>query len=211
MSDETPKPTPAGVAWTDTTPGSQAFGRRQGLAGAFCLCCLPRKHPACARPFQEVASGIHIRRGLDEDATATNQDAIANIGFIVGNTSVLVTDPGGSLADGSLLRSAIRAATAKPVRYVLLSHVHPDHIFGAGAFAADNPQFIGHGNLRQALAARGPFYKSQLDRILGPGQTGPLIEPTLAVDGATPDRPRRPAPYAGCASPGAHQLRRLFV
>ncbi len=183
MLDETPKLQPAGVAWTDTTPGSQAFGRRQGLAGAFCLCCLPRKHPACARPFQEVASGIHIRRGLDEDATATNQDAIANIGFIVGNTSVLVTDPGGSLADGSLLRSAIRAATAKPVRYVLLSHIHPDHIFGAGAFAADNPQFIGHGNLRQALAARGPFYKSQLDRILGPGQTGPLIEPTLAVDG----------------------------
>jgi quinoprotein relay system zinc metallohydrolase 2 len=183
MLDQGWKPKPAGVAGTEAiSRGPEPLSRRQGLAQAFCLCCLPRKHTACASPFQQVASGIHIRRGLDEDASATNQDAIANTGFIVGNTSVLVTDPGGSLADGSLLRGAIRAATAKPIRYVLLSHVHPDHIFGAGAFAADNPQFIGHGNLRQALAARGPFYKSRLDAILGPDQTGPLIEPTLPVD-----------------------------
>jgi quinoprotein relay system zinc metallohydrolase 2 len=183
MLDARQKPQSADVARTDAiSRGPKALGRRQGLGGVFCQCCLPRKHPACAPPFQEVASGIHIRRGLDQDASATNQDAIANTGFIVGNTSVLVTDPGGSLADGSLLRAAIRATTAKPVRYVLLSHIHPDHIFGAGAFTGDHPQFIGHGNLRQALAARGPFYKAQLDAILGPDQTGPLIEPTIAVD-----------------------------
>jgi quinoprotein relay system zinc metallohydrolase 2 len=169
---------------TQTSPrGRLPLGRRQSLAGAFCLCCLPAQHPAGPPRFQEVAAGIHIRRGLDEDATAANQDAIANTGFIVGATSVLVTDPGGSLADGQALRAAISAATGKPVRYVLLSHVHPDHIFGAGAFAADDPRFIGHGNLRQALAARGPFYQSRLDAILGAGQAGPLIEPDLAVDG----------------------------
>src|SRR5882757_9044696 len=49
---------------------------------------------------EAVAPGIHIRRGVDEDATAANGDAIANIGFIVGRNAVAVFDPGGSLSDG---------------------------------------------------------------------------------------------------------------
>ena len=128
---------------------------------------------AAETEYQEVAAGIHVRRGVDEDATAVNRDAIANIGFIVGDDPVLVTDPGGSLADGQALRAAIGATTAKPVRYVLLSHIHPDHIFGAGAFLADHPHFVGHANLRAALAARGEFYQSHLNAILGPGRAGP--------------------------------------
>ncbi len=156
--------------------------RRQTLAYGFCLCCVPTRLRADApASFQEVAPGIHIRRGRDEDASETNQDAIANIGFIVGDDAVLVTDPGGSLADGFSVRAAIRAATPRPIRYVLLSHIHPDHIFGAGAFLADQPIFVGHRNLRQSLAARGAFYQSHLDTILGPGKAGPIVQPTLPV------------------------------
>jgi quinoprotein relay system zinc metallohydrolase 2 len=153
---------------------------RRGLAGAFCLCCVPRSGRAGAA-FQEVAQGIHVRRGADADASAANQDAIANIGFIVGDTSVLVTDPGGSLADGHALRGAIAAVTTRPVSHVLLSHVHPDHVFGAGAFLPDAPRFIGHANLRTSLAARGRFYQAALEAILGAGQAGPLVAPTVAV------------------------------
>ncbi len=161
--------------------------RRQALTAAFCLCCLPSRLRADAAPraqpaaFQEVAPGIHIRRGVDEDATRANQDAIANIGFIIGRDAVLVTDAGGCLADGQALRAAIRAHTGKPIRYVLLSHIHPDHIFGAGAFLPDNPTFIGHANLPQSMAARGAFYQSHLDEILGRQKSGPLVRPTLTV------------------------------
>ena len=162
----------------------QPLLRRQVLTGAFCLCCAPRRLRAgTADVFQEIATGIHVRRGVDEDASRINQDAIANSGFIVGSTSVLVTDPGGSLADGMLLRAAIAATTAKPVSHVLLSHVHPDHVFGAGAFIPDRPAFIGHATLGAALAARGEFYQSHLNDILGPGKAGPLVEPTLPVTG----------------------------
>lgn len=156
--------------------------RRQTFAGAFCLCCLPTRLCADAPiDLHQVAPGIHIRRGVDQDASQSNQDAIANIGFIEGNDCVLVTDSGGCLADGQSLRAAIQSITRKPIRYVLLSHVHPDHIFGAGAFAADQPVFIGHANLPQSMAARGPFYQTQLDTILGPGKSGPLIRPTLTI------------------------------
>jgi quinoprotein relay system zinc metallohydrolase 2 len=129
----------------------------------------------------EVAPGIHIRRGADEDATPANEDAIANIGFIVGRDAVAVMDPGGSLVDGQRLRATIRKATNLPIRYVVMSHVHPDHIFGAGAFTEDKPQFVGHALLPNALAQRGEYYRTHLEQILGKGRAGPVITATLLV------------------------------
>jgi quinoprotein relay system zinc metallohydrolase 2 len=136
---------------------------------------------ARSAPLREIAPGVHIREGVDEDATAANLDAIANIGFIVGQDAVAVIDPGGSLADGERLRTAIRSTTSLPIRFVLLSHVHPDHIFGAGAFEADHPQFIGHARLPAALQQRGEYYRDGLERILGRGRVGPLVTPSVQV------------------------------
>ena len=176
----------SGVATSSATrrPSvSPVLHRRDVLIGGLCLCCLPRAARAAA-PFaaEEVAPGIHIRRGLVEDATAENRDAIANVGFIVGDDAVLVADPGGSLADGEALRAAIRQKTGLPIRYVVMSHVHPDHIFGAGAFRQDDPVFVGHALLPAALAQRGDYYRDRLEEILGPGKAGPVVMPTLTVD-----------------------------
>jgi quinoprotein relay system zinc metallohydrolase 2 len=130
----------------------------------------------------EVAAGIHFRRGVDEDASPANDGAIANIGFIIGRDSVAVMDPGGSLIDGQRLRATIRKATSLPIRYVVMSHVHPDHIFGAGAFTQDKPQFVGHARLPNSLALRGEYYRAHLDQILGAGRAGPLVTPTMLVE-----------------------------
>jgi quinoprotein relay system zinc metallohydrolase 2 len=152
--------------------------RRQALFGGFCLCCLPRAaNAASADPcgVEEVAEGIFVRRGADEDATQANADAIANIGFIVGRGGVLVTDPGGSFADGARLRAAIANTTSLPVKYVVMSHVHPDHVFGAAAFLPDNPVFAGHARLKEALEQRGKYYRGKLRELLGPEAAGTVI------------------------------------
>src|SRR5271154_544279 len=135
--------------------------RRTALVGGACLCCLPllsRYGRAAGSPqparMTEVAAGVHIRCGVTEDASPTNDDAIANIGFVVGRDSVAVIDPGGSLEDGESLRLAIRTVTDLPIRFVVLSHVHPDHIFGAAAFQAEQPVFVGHARLPEQLADR---------------------------------------------------------
>ena len=157
--------------------------RRHVLLGGLCLCCLPvRGRAATPLGLTEIGEGIHIRRGLDEEASAGNEDAIANAGFILGAEAVLVTDPGGSLADGANLRALIRERTSLPIRFVVMSHVHPDHIFGAGAFQQDNPAFVGHARLPQALARRGAYYQQRLEEILGPGKAGPVVMPTMTVD-----------------------------
>jgi quinoprotein relay system zinc metallohydrolase 2 len=162
------------------------LSRRDILLGISACCATGLSHHATATatptfPTNEIAPGIHFRRGADEDATPTNDGAIANIGFIVGRDAVAVMDPGGSLVDGQHLRAAIRKATNLPIRYVVMSHVHPDHIFGAGAFTEDKPQFVGHALLPNALAQRGEYYRTRLDQILGPGKAGPVITPTLLV------------------------------
>jgi quinoprotein relay system zinc metallohydrolase 2 len=138
-----------------------------------------------AAPFTQVAPGIYVRQGVHQDATPENDDEIANIGFIVGRDAVMVIDPGGSFEDGMRLRAAIRATTDRPIRYVVFSHVHPDHIFGAGAFVADKPVFVGHAGLPAALAARGDFYQHELARMLGEARAGAWEMPTRLVRDTT--------------------------
>ncbi len=155
--------------------------RRQALAGGLCLCCLPNLGYAASFDVEEIAAGVFMRRGRDEEPSAANLDAIANIGFIVGDDAVLVTDSGGSLADGQWLRKIIKEKTDKPIKYVVLSHVHLDHAFGAGAFLDDRPVFIGHAKLPEALAARGEYYRKRLIEILGESRVGPVVMPTRTV------------------------------
>ncbi len=137
---------------------------------------------AAPLPMAQVAPGVYVHAGVPEDASATNDDAIANVGFIVGGAAVMVIDPGGSAVEGRALREAIEASTDKPIRYVVLTHVHPDHIFGAAAFEPDKPVFIGHARLPGALAARGEYYRRNLERSLGDRAAGSeVIVPSLLV------------------------------
>ncbi len=131
--------------------------------------------------MEEVGPGIFVRRGPDTEVTPENDGAIANIGFVVGDDAVLVTESGGSAADGAWLRGEVRKRTDKPIRHVVLSHVHPDHCFGASAFAEDKPTFIGHQALRGALESRGEFYRGRLAEILGTDKAGTVVQPTMAV------------------------------
>jgi quinoprotein relay system zinc metallohydrolase 2 len=128
----------------------------------------------------EAAPGLFVRTGVHEIATAANKDAIANIGFVVGRESVAVIDPGGSLADGIALREAVRARTALPIRYVIVTHIHPDHILGCPAFAEDHPEFIGHAALPQAIGERGEFYRAGMRDLLG-DEGGAAIMPDRTV------------------------------
>ncbi len=167
----------------------RVFTRREAaavaLGGLIGTAAAQRKaRAAIAAKMNEVAPGLFVRTGVHEIATAANKDAIANIGFAVGRESVAVIDPGGSLADGLALREAIRARTSLPVRYVIVTHIHPDHILGCSAFAADHPEFIGHAALPRAIAERGEFYRAGMHDLIGDeGGAAAMPDRTVASTG----------------------------
>jgi len=132
----------------------------------------------------EVAPGNYVHYGSFQERSPENLGDNANIGFIVGERCVLVVDAGGSLPVGLALKKAIRRVTQVPICHVVLTHVHPDHFFGAAAFLEDKPQFIAHRNYPRQLAARARPYLNYLRRDLGEFAEGSdIVQPTLLVDG----------------------------
>ena len=65
--------------------------------------------------------------------------------FVVGDDGVIATDPenAGFAKD---MRAAIRKITDKPVKYVVYSHQHWDHVSGGRIFKDEGATFIAHEN-----------------------------------------------------------------
>ncbi len=161
-------------------------GGSAALAGALAGLLLPaaaRLTPAVAAlPLTEVAEGVYVRFGVQEEVSAANCGAIANIGFIVGETSVAVVDTGTTRNQGLALREAIAAVTDKPVSHVITTHVHFDHSFGLGAFAGLPLRSIGHRNLPRALAERSAYYSRLLSDICPDFAGTVVVPPNETVD-----------------------------
>lgn len=132
--------------------------------------------------IEEVAPGVYVHHGIHEDMAEGYHGDICNIGFIVGKKSVAVIDTGGSLAVGQQLREAIRAITNLPVSHVINTHIHPDHIFGNAAFKPDNPVFVGHAKLGDAMELRKEIYLRNNAEVLGEAFRGSeIVKPDQSV------------------------------
>ena len=163
------------------------------LIRTVCLLAAAAAAQVAAAPLRvdQVAPGVYVHIGQHKDVDEGYDGDIANIGFVIGAEAVAVIDTGGSYAVGMALKEALRAITALPIRYVINTHGHPDHVFGNAAFLQPGPppRFIGHAGLAQAMASRGDAWLRNLNKQLGdaadhstlipPGET---VQDRLVID-----------------------------
>ena len=131
----------------------------------------------------QVAPGVYVRAGAIEDIARENGGRIANIGFVVGAEAIAVIDTGGSRNEGEALLAAVRTVSDKPIRYVINTHMHPDHALGNAAFTGENPTFVGHYKLPDAMRSHGEFYLKSFARLIGEAEMRgtQIIAPTVLV------------------------------
>jgi hypothetical protein len=81
--------------------------------------------------FTAIAPGVYVHIGPIGLPGDENKGNWSNIAFVIGQKAVAVIDSGGSRAVGEATLRAVRQVTTQPVRYVILGHMHPDHVYGA--------------------------------------------------------------------------------
>jgi quinoprotein relay system zinc metallohydrolase 2 len=130
-----------------------------------------------------IAPGVYAHKGHVALPSPENLGDMSNNGFIIGREAVALIDTGGSAKVGAEIYKAVRAATALPIRYVINTHMHPDHVLGNAAFEADQPAFVGHHKLGRGLAARADRYVAANRDLIGEAgfEGTKIILPTVAI------------------------------
>jgi glyoxylase-like metal-dependent hydrolase (beta-lactamase superfamily II) len=118
------------------------------IAAAF-----PFAWPITAPPppaLRRLAPGIYAAVG----DTGRGSEGRPNAGFVVTDSGVVVIDAMASPRQAEELVRAIRSVTPRPIRWLVLTHHHPDHHFGAVVFRRLGAKVIAHPD-RRVLASEG--------------------------------------------------------
>ena len=89
----------------------------------------------------KIGDGVYAAIGDDGGAAGSNA------GFIVGSNGVAVVDTFTAAAPAKVLLAEIRKITNLPIRYVINTHYHLDHVGGNAVFAEAGSTIIAHRNV----------------------------------------------------------------
>lgn len=172
-----PAPAPCAAPESVAAEWIEAFPEPMVLDRAEC------REAADPLPFEEVADGVFVHEGAVALPDGENLGDVSNMTLVVGDAAAALIDSGGSRAVGERALAAVADLTDRPVRHVILGHMHPDHIFGARVFAEAGAKVIGHANLPDALANRAANYRDSMVREIGAegflGSAAPPIDVTV--------------------------------
>lgn len=134
--------------------------------------------------IKEISDGVFVHKGFSEGVSTENIGDIANLSFVVGDDAVAVIDAGGTRGVAEGFYSAIRSVTDKPIRYLVVTHMHPDHSLGSEVFKEAGATIIGNSYLADALQRRAETYEANFERLVGlKGNIGfRVVLPDLGVD-----------------------------
>lgn len=134
----------------------------------------------------EIIPGTHFIYGNIAEVDENNRGFNGNAGFVITDDGVVVIDALGSPKLGQRIINTVKQHTDKPIKYLIVTHNHPDHAYGAIAFKAlDGLTVLGHegtleyinsGRIEHSLAYRETFIKDDM-------QGFQPVEPDIMVGG----------------------------
>jgi len=85
-------------------------------------------------PYYHIAANTYMLFGNIAEVDEKNRGWNGNAGFVTTEDGVFVIDALGTPKLGKRFLATIRSITDKPIRYLILTHNHPDHSYGAISF-----------------------------------------------------------------------------
>ena len=120
--------------------------RRRLLALTLCggACIAAEAAAANAQPFELKAIGPGVYAAIDGPQGQSG----SNAGFVIGDDGVLVIDSFFNPEATKALIGEIGKLTTKPIRFVVNTHYHADHVGGDAVLQAAGAVIIAHRNVR---------------------------------------------------------------
>jgi len=137
-------------------------------------------------PYYKIASDTYFLYANIAEVDDKNRGFNGNAGFIVTRDGVVVIDSLGTPRLGKRLIATVRQVSMLPIKYLILTHNHPDHSYGAIAFKnLPGIKIIGHegtllylnsDNLAGSVAFRRSFIRPDMKGFKG-------VTPDILVGG----------------------------
>ncbi len=137
------------------------------------------------RPVR-VAENVYVVPGEAGAVSPRNRGRVANAGFIVGPSGVIVIDTGVSYRHGKQILKAVRTVTDRPIELVVITHAVREFVFGAAVFDEIGATITAHRDTRELMRTRCAHCLEQLNELLGDemGETR-LVLPNDIVETST--------------------------
>ena len=113
----------------------------------------------------QVAERVWFVQGQAALGTPENRNFISNAGFVVTDDGVVVVDALGSPALAQELLAEIKRVTPQPVRYVIVTHYHADHIYGLQTFKAAGATVLANVQGREYLNSETARQRLEASRV----------------------------------------------
>lgn len=97
------------------------------------------------QPIQ-VTPNVYYFGGEASMASAANKGFMSNAGFVVTADGVVAFDALGTAPLGAAMLDAIATVTDQPVKRVIVSHYHADHVYGLQEFKKIGAEIWAHAN-----------------------------------------------------------------
>ena len=137
-------------------------------------------------PYYQLAPNIYMFFGNIAEVDEFNRGWNGNAGFVVTSAGVVVIDSLGTPKLGERMIATIKTVTQQPIKYLILTHNHPDHSYGAIAFRRlggvsiighiGTLDYIGSDQIDSSVAFRRTFIKEDMEGFKG-------VKPDITIKG----------------------------